>query len=99
VGHRHDETVRILNILGTPLGCCDAQMKKNETGSIVNISSAAGLVGSVVEETTDAVLSKSPMGFAAHSIDIAYGVLFLTELRFVTGTDTDIIIDGGYAAH
>lgn len=38
------------------------------------------------------------MGFSAHPIDIAYGVLFLAELRFVAGTDTDIIIDGGYAA-
>ena len=41
-----DETIRILNvnILGTLLGSCDAEMKKNGTGSIVNISSAAGLV-------------------------------------------------------
>ena len=42
-----DETIRILNVLGTMLGSCDAEMKKNGTGSIVNISSAAGLVGGV----------------------------------------------------
>lgn len=50
------------------------------------------------KEITDAVLSKSPMGFAADPIDTAYGVSFLAEPRFVTGTDTDIFIDGGYAA-
>ncbi|MDT0168384.1 SDR family NAD(P)-dependent oxidoreductase [Pseudarthrobacter sp. BRE9] len=44
-----DETIRILNvnILGTPLGGCDAEMKKNGTGWIVKILSAAGLVGNV----------------------------------------------------
>lgn len=44
-----DETIRILNvnILGTLLGGCDAEMKKNGTGSIVNIWSAPGLVGGV----------------------------------------------------
>ncbi|BCW70715.1 hypothetical protein NicSoilB8_17590 [Arthrobacter sp. NicSoilB8] len=51
------------------------------------------------KQTTDAVRAKILMGFAAGPIDIAYGMLFLAELWFVTGTDTDIIIDGGYTAH
>ncbi|CAH0125123.1 Cyclopentanol dehydrogenase [Arthrobacter sp. Bi83] len=44
-----DETIRILNvnILGTLLRSCDAEMKKNGTGWIVNIWSAPGLVGGV----------------------------------------------------
>ena len=121
-------------------------MKNNGAGSIVNISSAAGLVGGISggsvaysstkgslraitkevaldvakdgvrintvypglirtpimeafsKETTEAVLAKIPVGFAADPIDIAYGMLFLAadESRFVTGTD--IIIDGGYTA-
>lgn len=145
-----EETTRILNvnITGTLLGikAVVPHMKKNSTGSIVNISSAAGLVGGISggsvaysstkgalraitkevaldvapdgirvntvypglirtpimeafsKETTEAVLAKIPVGYAAEPLDIAYGVLFLAadESRFVTGTD--IVIDGGYTA-
>jgi NAD(P)-dependent dehydrogenase (short-subunit alcohol dehydrogenase family) len=145
-----EETNRILNIniTGTLLGikAVMPEMKNNGAGSIVNISSAAGLVGGISggsvaysstkgalraitkevaldvakdgirvntvypglirtpimeafsKETTDAVLAKIPVGFAADPIDIAYGVLFIAsdESQFVTGTY--IIIYVGYTA-
>ncbi|BCW70714.1 hypothetical protein NicSoilB8_17580 [Arthrobacter sp. NicSoilB8] len=42
-----DETIRTLsvNILGMLLGSCDAEMKKNGTGSIFDTSPAASRVG------------------------------------------------------
>lgn len=88
-----DETIRMLNvnILGTLVGCCDAEMKKNGTGFFVNISSVAGLVGGVRGGP-----SKIPMGFAARPDRHRQRRALPRRIAFVTGID--IIIDGGYAA-
>jgi len=47
----------------------------------------------------DAVLAATPLGRGAHSLDIAYGCVYLAseEATFVTGSD--LVIDGGLLAH